>query len=67
MAPSSALRQGLHITSMRPLARLEDEPLSYAIRVDYFLPVPLDLDKKRLLLVSNTHPTTFRHIIPQVD
>ena len=39
MASSSALRQGLHITSMRPLARLEDESL-YAIRVDYFLPVP---------------------------
>ncbi|MDH3348009.1 MAG: hypothetical protein OEM02_07910 [Desulfobulbaceae bacterium] len=40
MAPSSALRQGLHTTSMRPLARLEVEALSYAIRVDCFLPVP---------------------------
>ena len=33
MAPSSALRQGLHTTSMRPLARLEDEALSGAILV----------------------------------
>ncbi|MDH3348515.1 MAG: hypothetical protein OEM02_10525 [Desulfobulbaceae bacterium] len=41
MVPSSALRQGLHTTSMRPLARLEDETLSCAIRVDYFLLVPL--------------------------
>ncbi|MDH3347788.1 MAG: hypothetical protein OEM02_06785 [Desulfobulbaceae bacterium] len=41
MAPTSALRQRLHTTSMRPLARLEDEALSYAIRADYFLPVPL--------------------------
>ncbi|MDH3348252.1 MAG: hypothetical protein OEM02_09190 [Desulfobulbaceae bacterium] len=40
MAPFSALRQGLHTTGMRPLARLEDEALSYAIWVDYFLPVP---------------------------
>ncbi|MDH3347995.1 MAG: hypothetical protein OEM02_07840 [Desulfobulbaceae bacterium] len=40
MAPSSALHQGLHTTSMRPLAGLEDKTLSYAIRVDYFLPVP---------------------------
>jgi len=28
MAPSSALRQELHTTSMRPLARLEDKALS---------------------------------------
>ncbi|MDH3348481.1 MAG: hypothetical protein OEM02_10355 [Desulfobulbaceae bacterium] len=41
MAPSSALRQGLHTISMRPLACIEDEALSYAIRVDYFFPVPL--------------------------
>ena len=41
MTPSSALRQSLHTTSMRPLARLEDEALSYTIRIDYFLPVPL--------------------------
>ena len=41
MAPSSVLRQGLHTTSMRLLARLEDEALSYAIRVDYFLLAPL--------------------------
>ena len=40
MAPSSALRLGLHATSMRPLARLEDEALSYAIWLDYFLTVP---------------------------
>ncbi|MDH3347686.1 MAG: hypothetical protein OEM02_06260 [Desulfobulbaceae bacterium] len=43
MAPSSALRQGLHTTSMRSLARIEDKALSYAIRVDYFLPFPLVL------------------------
>ena len=38
MAPSSALRQGLHTTSMRPLARLEYEALSGAIRVFESLP-----------------------------
>ena len=33
MAPSSVLRQGLHTTSMRPLARLEYEALSGANHV----------------------------------
>ena len=41
MAPSSALCQGLHTASMRPLARLEYEALSCAILVDQFLPVAL--------------------------
>jgi predicted NAD-dependent protein-ADP-ribosyltransferase YbiA (DUF1768 family) len=38
MRPSSALCQGLHRLTMRPSARLEDDPLSGVILINDFLP-----------------------------
>ena len=49
-APCSALRKGLHTTSMRPFPHLEHETKSGAIRTSYLCPPPKT--------VRRAHPTT---------